>query len=318
MPRPFAQSTAELVMQVTEAVLANGEADSSFVQSFCDLSSTQAKNALHLAADLGLLQESAGEYTAANPIVSFVATPDESRKAALLRVVLESYEPFIVFRNRLSATNSADTAAQQTKAQLDIESHREEIKDTLISLGTYTSALLSKGGGRYTASDHELNNQIRALADSANDQAAAEAIIRRHIGTRVDQLDRVEVIVPLANALLNAIALRANDAVADAARAVESFLARLADRLTVNLSGANGINQKLDKFRPGNHLPKKVVEAAKYLGQVRNAADHGVDVDPDVGNVWEIQQSTALQYVYVACSFISAALEREAGGNFVI
>jgi hypothetical protein len=318
MPRPFAQSTAELVMQVTEAVQANGKADLSFVQSFCDLSSIQAENALQLAVDLGLLREDAGQYTAANPIVSFVATPDESRKAALLRVVLESYEPFIVFRNRLIATNSADTAAQQTRAQLNIGSHREEIKDTLISLGTYTSALLSQGGGRYTASNHELDNHLRSLADAANDQAAAETIIRQQIGARVDQLDRAEVIVPLANALLNAKALRANDAIADAARAVESFLARLAVRLTVNLAGANGINQKLDKFRSGNHLPKKVLEAAKYLGQIRNAADHGVDVDPDVGNIWEIQQSTALQYVYVACSFISAALEREGGGNFII
>lgn len=318
MPRPFAQSTAELVMQVTEAVQANGEADSTFVQNFCDLSATQADNALQLSVDLGLLQLNAGKYTSANPIVSFVATPDESRKAALLRVVLESYEPFIVFRNRLTATNSADTAAQQTKAKLDIDAHREEIKDTLISLGTYTSALSSKGGGRYTAADHELNNQLWGLAASANDLAAAEAIIRQQIGSKVDQLDRTEVIVPLANALLNATASRTNDAVADGARAVESFLARLADRLTVNLAGANGINQKLDKFRPGNHLPKKVVEAAKYLGQVRNAADHGVDVDPEVGNVWEIQQSTALQYVFVACSFITAALEREAGGKFMI
>lgn len=318
MPRPFAQSTAELVMQVTEAVQANGKADSSFVQSFCDLSATQADNALQLAVDLGLLQFNTGKYTPANPIVSFVATPDESRKAALLRVVLESYEPFIVFRNRLTATSSADTAAQQTKAKLDIDAHREEVKDTLISLGTYTSALSSQGGGRYRATEHELNNQLRALAASANDQAAAEAIIREQIGVRVDQVDRTEVVVPLANALLNSAASRSNDAVADTARAVESFLARLADRLTVNLAGANGIVQKLDKFRPGNHLPKKVVEAAKYLGQVRNAADHGVDVDPEVGNVWEIQSSTGLQYVFVACSFIAAALEREAGGKFMI
>ena len=190
MPRPFAQSTAELVMQVTEAVQANGDADSTFVQNFCDLSATQADNALQLSADLGVLQLNAEKYTSANPIVSFVATPDEGRKAALLRVVLESYEPFIVFRNRLTATNSADTAAQQTKVKLDINAHREEIKDTLISLGTYTSALSSQGGGRYTAADHELDNQLQALAAAANDQAAAETIIRQQIGARVDQLDR--------------------------------------------------------------------------------------------------------------------------------
>jgi len=48
-------------MQVTEAVQANGEADSTFVQNFCDLSATQADNALQLSADLGLqLQTKAG------------------------------------------------------------------------------------------------------------------------------------------------------------------------------------------------------------------------------------------------------------------
>ena len=100
--------------------------------------------------------------------------------------------------------------------------------------------------------------------------------------------NRGEVLIPLANALLNASAGRPADAVADVARAVESFLARLATRQGVNLTGANGISQKLDKFRSGNHLPKKVVEAAKYLAHIRNAADHGVDIDPDVGSVWQI------------------------------
>jgi hypothetical protein len=60
------------------------------------------------------------------------------------------------------------------------------------------------------------------------------------------------------------------------------------------------------------------VEAAKYLGQVRNAADHGVDVDPEVGAVWHIQRTTSVQYVFVACSFIASALERETGGQFLI
>jgi hypothetical protein len=318
MPRQFAQSTAELVMQVTEAIQSNGKADSIFVQNFCDLSATQAKNALELATDLGLLQYDNGNYISANSLVSFVATPDESRKAALLRVVLESYEPFIIFRNRLNATNNADTAAQQTKATLDLGAHREEIKDTLISLGTYTNALSSQGGGRYKLESYELDNQLRALADAANDLAASEVIIREQIGTRADQLDRREVIIPLSNALLNASASRVNEAVTDSARAIESFLARLSDRLGVDLTGANGINQKLEKFRSGNHLPKKIVEAAKYLGQIRNAADHGVDVDPEVGNVWEIQKSTGLQYVFVACSFITSVLEREAGGKFII
>jgi len=318
MPRSFAHSTAELVMQVVGAVHASKKASPDFVENFCDLSHSQAENALKLALDLGLVQQDGPNFLPANPLVHFVASPDEIRKAAILRVVLESYQPFIVFRERLTATNSADTAAQQTKTLLDIEAHREEIKDTLISLGTYTNALISQGGGLYAASNKALENQLLALADMANDQASAVAAIMKQIGNRADQLDRNEVVLPLASALLKAKAGQANDAVGEAARAVESFLARLAQRMGLNLAGATGINQKLDKFRTGNKLPKKVVEAAKYLGHIRNAADHGIDVDPDVGDIWYIQVSTGLQYVYVACSFIIAALECTAGGKFLI
>lgn len=318
MPRLFAHSTAELVVQAVDAVQATQTATVDFVESFCALSRVQAENALNLAVDLGLLTCSGKKFEPSNPLVRFIATPDEAKKAALMRIVLESYQPFVVFRERLLATNLADTAALQTKTILDLQAHREEIKDTLISLGTYSSALVSQGGGRYTSAPSDLSNPLLAVAAAAQDEASAERIIRSEIGPRADTLDRQEVVIPLASALLKARAGNASGAVGDAARAVESFLARLAARLGISLVGAAGIGQKLDKFRPGNHLPKKTIEAAKYLGQVRNAADHGVDVDPDVGSVWLIQPSTGVHYVFVACAFINAALEREAGGNFLI
>lgn len=318
MARPFAHSTAELVVQVVDAVQANRKTRVEFVESFCALSQVQAESALKLAVDLGLLTSNKSEFEPSNPLVRFIGTPDETRKAALLRIVLESYRPFIVFRERLRATNSVDQAALQTKTLLDLDAHREDVKDTLISLGTYSSALASQGGGRYIAASSDSGNPLAALAAAAQDEAAAERTIRKEIGDRSDGLDRQEVIIPLANALLQAKTGNATRAVADAARAVESFLARLATRAGISLAGTSGIGQKLEKFRPGNHLPKKTVEAARYLAQVRNAADHGVDVDPDVGTVWYIQPSTGIQYVFVACAFISAALEREASGRFAI
>jgi hypothetical protein len=64
--------------------------------------------------------------------------------------------------------------------------------------------------------------------------------------------------------------------------------------------------------------PAGLVEAAKYLGQVRNAADHGVDIDTDVNDVWHILESTGLQYVFVACSFIRACGARENNEKFYI
>ena len=300
------------------AIYVKRTCDLAFLQGFCDLSLNQVTNAIGLASDLGLVQEQSGQYKPASVLSRFFSSPNEQQKAAVLRVVLETYEPFLVFRERLVATNSADTAAQQTKALLDLDAHREEVKDTLISLGTYTRALNIQGGGRYEAANEPLSQELQELASACDDLVSAEARIRLQIGQRANELDRDEVLLPLARALLKAKNGHAADAVTDGATAVESFLVRLGGRMGVGLAGANGIIQKLDRFRPRNNLPAKVVEAAKYLGQLRNAADHGVDVDPAVGAIWQIQESSGLNYVFVACSFISACLEIESGGGFYI
>lgn len=318
MPRNFSHTTAEQLVQVVEAVHVMRSTEQAAVERFCDLSSAQAANALQLAVDIGLIERVQGVFQSASPLVRFISVPQEKRKAAILRVALESYEPFCIFRERLIATNSADTAAQQTRTLLDLDAHREEIKDTLISLGTYTNALSAEGGGKYNAMSGETSNQLADLASSCDDLAAAEARIRMQIGAYSDDLDINEVVRPLASALLKANSQQSSQAVGEAAAAIESFLARLAQRIGVSLAGANGITQKLDKFRRSNGLPKKLVESGKYLAQVRNAADHGIDVDPDVGSVWCIQESTALEYVFVACSFIKACGAREKNIGFHI
>lgn len=321
MPLAFSKSTAELVVQVVAAVHAAKTATSTLVQTFCDLSQNQADDALSLASDLGLIANSGGSYKAASHLVQFTSTPDETRKAAVLRIVLESFEPFIVFRQRLVATASVDQAARETKSLLDLTAHREDIKDTLVSLGTYTGAIVSLGGGKYDIGTTDQIDPIHAVAEQANSIATAEHLIRNRIGAKADRLDRTDVVVPLAEAFLKAKAERPDEAraaVADAARAVESFLAELAGRMGVSLAGANGIGQKVEKFRDGNRLPKKIVEGAKYLGQVRNAADHGVDTDPDVGAVWSIRVDTGMIYVMAACAFIASCLEREDNGGYSI
>ena len=225
--------------------------------------------------------------------------------------MLESYEPFTVFRDRLLATGSAETAAQHTRSLLDLDAHREEVKDTLIGLGTYSGALTSEGGGKYSVSDGTLTNQFEDAALACGELAAAEARILDELGECSGVVDRTEVIGPLAQALLKARAGEQADAVGDAANAVESYLFRLAARLGVDLTGTQGLSQKVERFRSGDHLPKKLTESARYLAQVRNAADHGVDADPEVSAVWKIQGSTGVLYVFVACSFIRACNARE-------
>ena len=69
-----------------------------------------------------------------------------------------------------------------------------------------------------------------------------------------------------------------------AGNAVESFLSQLAAHHGVNVQNAHGINAKVDVLAKANHLLSKHKFMVKYLGHVRNAADHGVDAE--IGTQW--------------------------------
>lgn len=314
MPRPFSPATAEQIVGVVEAVVVRRRpARVQFVAEFSEFTEQQARAALDLATDLGLLSRDGTTYSVANPLCRFIVSPNEMQKAALLRVVLESYKPFTMFRERLSATTLASTAAQQTRAGLDLGAHREEIKDTLLSLGTYSHALITEGGGRYRPQDNPHENTLQVLAQACGNAAAAEARIREQLGPEATALvSREQVIVPLADALLCARALDPRGAVVNAGNAVESYLDALGQRLgAAGVAQAAGINGKLDRFAQTKALPRKLIHMGKYLGHIRNAADHGVD--NDVGAAWAIRDATGLEYVFVGCSFISAVTIREGG-----
>lgn len=313
MPRAFSPATAEQVVAAVEAVFVNGKpTNASFVAAFCDLPSDRADAALELAVDLSLLSKQAGEYRIANPLCRVLGSPDERHRAAALRVALESYEPFIVFRERLPATPMVATAAHQTKSALDLDAHRDEIKDTLISLGTYSQALMEAGGGRYRLAEPSTDHLLD-LAVAAQALAAAESRIRQQIGeTAAGRVSRDEVLLPLADGLQKAAAADAEGAVQAAGNAVESYLVEVAGRVGANLAGATGLNAKVERLVTHGTIPKKVAQIGKYLGHIRNAADHGIDAD--VGASWTIRPSTGIEYVFVACSFIAAVDLRERGG----
>lgn len=319
MPRLFYAATAEQVVSVVEAVVVNrNPATVDSVADFSDLLRDRAEAALNLATDLNFLSLGGGRYTVVNQLSRFVSTPNQKQKAAVLRIVLESYEPFILFRERLVATNDATASAHQTKVTLELTAHREEVKDTLISLGTYSNALVTEGGGRYSPEYKSFENMLAVLAQACADTAAAEAKVREMIGNdAASMVSRTDVIVPLANALLRGRDRDARGAVVEAGNAVESFLVERASRLGVNITNATGLNSKVERFNNAqagtNRLPTKIVNVGKYLGHIRNAADHGTDTD--IGTAWTIRESTGLEYVFVACSFIATTSILERGGQ---
>jgi hypothetical protein len=304
------QTTAEHVVGAVEAVVAYGRsAPVDYVAAFLDTTPANASAALDMATDLGLLAANGIEFTTASPLCRFTAIPDQ--KAALLRVVLEGYRPFVVFRERLVATADLSRAAQNTKTICLLPAHHDIVKDTLVSLGTYSRALVPEGAGNYQLDAASLVNSLQSLAATCRDMTMAEGRIRNQLGPAAEAMlapDRETVIVPLADALIRAGNRDGSGAVQAAGNAVESHITAMAARMGVGLLNANGIIEKLNRFAVApRHLPRKIIQIGNYLGAIRNAADHGPDVDLNNAS-WVIRDATGLEYVYVACSFIAASI----------
>ncbi len=151
-----------------------------------------------------------------------------------------------------------------------------------------------------------LEDSLREVADQCDDIASAEARVRMQLGDEASAaVSREDVIIPLTTAFLKAKGGDSVGAVVSAGNAIESFLDELAVAKGVNVIGASGINARLDKFQgPPRLLARKIDKVGRYLGHIRNAADHGTG-DPDVNNAsWLVRKSTGLEYVFVACSFV--------------
>ena len=317
MPSRFSPpTTAEQVILVVDAVSVNGQPTSAqFVSDFADLPLDHAESALLLAVDLGfLIVNPAGEYLTNSPLCRFIASSDELQKATALRVLLESYPPFVMFRKRLQVTNTMVDAAQQTKVALALGEHHSEIASTMISLGTYSQALSTSGGGRYQVKHTPAENVLERLMEGSDQIAAAEERVAKQLGTRRAGTCVLEIksLFRLRTPFVAPQGADARGAVMQAGNAVESFLSpELAARRGINLAGKTGINSKIDEIKRTDvsKMPSKLSFMGKYLGHIRNAADHCAD--PETGAQWEIRESTGIEYAFVGCSFIAAVVALE-------
>lgn len=322
MPLDIYPTTAENVIAATDAVTTREDGcDDNYVAEFIDIPYGIALNALEMAKQLNLVTQDpalGNLYRPVKPYALYLVTAIDVQKAAVLRLVLENYQPYCAFKQRLIVTRSAATAAGQVKLIYSLTPHRDEIKDTFISLGTFTQSLITEGAGSFKVVDFENANAdfLRVVADVAANRGLAEVTIRRRLGDEVaNWINQQDVLSTLITAYQR-VGIGDDDraCVVHAGNGIESFLVQFGAHKGINLAGANGINAKVDRI--GNHLNAKHKNMLKYLGHVRNAADHGVDAE--IGNPWEISSETATEYVHVAMSTIRSIVKIELNMGFII
>lgn len=320
MPFEIYRTTAEHIIGATDAALQKKDGvDKILVAQFLDITEDYASNALCMAEQLGLLSKNmGGEFIPCFPYAVYLITSLRQHKAAILRFVLEQYVPYKTFKSRLALEILTPEAANHVRAIHNIQAHRDVIAWTLIDLGTYANSLISEGAGLFRPAKGEPTDYLAVVEEVIQDRETAELHVRRRMGSEAtDWVDQQEVLSHLVTAYQRS-ALAEDDPrapIVHAANAVESFLSQLAAHHNVSIKNANGINAKADRLAQASKLATKLKFMLKYLGHIRNAADHGID--QEIGQVWEISQTTAIEYVHVAQSVI-AAIVAYLNGKFIV
>lgn len=312
-------TTAEDVVGVVDAVLAKKEvSDLSFISEFADISTNQAQNALNMALEMNLIQSDDGvEYYSKSLLARLlVSARSDHHKATIMRFVLEQYEPFITFKARYGFSQSIDLACKQVKSLYGTQSSYKDIKNTLTNIATYAKAMISDGANQYIFNDDsvaylEILDVI--LKSKANDDYA----LRTLLGEKTyDFIDNEKVYEPLSDAF-SKVQNELSDGktiILYAGNAFESFLKQIADKYSISLVGKNGIVQKANVL--STVISKKHRGMIEYIGQIRNASDHGADVDEN-GKIWQVSEETARVYPTIVATIIKNIVLRDDGDLFV-
>ena len=320
MPHEIPLTTAEDIIAVTDAVLARAECSNlDFVCEFADISETQAQNALHMAQELNLIEKDLSQnlYSSDSFLGRLlVSSRNDNHKAAIMRLIIEQYDPYITFKTRYAFTETLDLASKQVKVLYSMTANYKDIKNTIISIATYAMAMINDGASCYKFNNDDVSYiEIveLALKFKANDDNA----LKQQLGEKIySYLDRTNVFNPLSDAYskIQNVNEEAKAIILYAGNAFESFLQQIANEHSISLSGKSGIMQKTDALNAV--ISKKHRGLISYVGQVRNAADHGADVD-EGGKTWEVSEETAYTYPIIIASLIKNICKREEGKLFV-
>lgn len=309
-------TTAEDIVAVVDAVVAKGsECNKNFIEEFTGIATDdQVSKAIRMAEDLQLIDyDSTADHYYLKSYLGrkLVTASTDGQKAVIMRLILEQYDPYIAFKMRYGFTKSIELACKQVKILYSMTSNERDIKNTLVSIATYAKALKSEGANLYSFSDD--SDDLTILNSVLDQQSISSTSLQMFLGQALfSSIDYTNVFSPLRDSLqkTKAVPLDSRAIVVYAANAFESYLDGFARSKGVSLAGKNGIIQKRDALR--SHLSKKHRGMIEFIGQVRNAADHGAD--PEENNqMWTVTEETASIYPLVVASVIKGIYQRDIG-----
>ena len=178
--------------------------------------------------------------------------------------------------------------------------------------GMEKTSLINDGANTYKLNQDDVS-YIEILELALKFKANDDNALIQQLGSEVyDFIDKDKVFNPLSDAYskIQNITTDPKAPIIYASNAIESFLQQIADKYSISLVGKSGIGQKCNML--STVLSKKHRGMMEYIGQVRNAVDHGADAD-EGGKVWPVADDTAQIYPVLAATIIKGIVLRENG-----
>jgi hypothetical protein len=288
------QCTAEQVIEVAETVAISAESvDAQRVADHVNHPVQTVERALSVAESLGLVTAQDGSYDAAAPYGHYFSQATETRRIDVLRFALEAFPAYRFFKQRVALHRDPLKAARETKHRFGYTNHEGEVRETLVSLGQFSGSLIyATETGYVVATSEEAEGFLAAAEQIAIQGASVEAFIRELLGEETYgyvQNEEEGIITHLRSALQKVVAgERDRSTVVHIGNACENFLVKVAREAVpaVDLSGATGVTSKAQRLEDGKVIASKHMGYMRFLGHLRNAADHGED--QDINAEWEI------------------------------
>lgn len=313
------QCTAEQVVDSAEAVVIAGKpCTTAEIAAFVNHPGATVERAVAVATKLGLLTSDGATYSAVDPYRNYFAEASESHRIDVLRFALEGFPPYRFFKHRLGFHTDALRAAREAKLHFGFTNHESEIRETLLSLGQFSGSLSYSPQTGYVLSRSEGADEFLAAADAMSlVGASVEDFLRERLGLdsyNYIQDEQDDIITHLRAALARVVADEVDEGtVRLIANACENFLVKLANETApaVDLAGANGIISKADRLKASGVIAQKHMGYMTFLGQLRNAADHGID--PDIDLDWSVSPESARLGAFVLISMIRSVVALSLG-----
>ena len=307
-------ASAEMIVASAEAVYYTRPSfDITKVMAY--LRATQqktAEEALKGAALIGLVIEKGdGTYESNNDVIRLEIHADDVSRKVVFRHLLEKFEPFRLFKERVFCGDSPLEAAEKVKLIAEIETDSIKVKETFQQWGLYTNSFLQNPIGLVPASSHMLTlDYLKTVQDSLSSNEQAGTFIARRLGDEVFHDLSAEIVDSLAAALTRCQSRHEprQESIFAMGTAVEKVLSVIASKVNppVDISKASGIGQITDTLRSANIITKKHVGLLHAIGAIRNCADHGVD--NEIGKVWVLTYESILDIDLLALDTIRSLI----------